>query len=109
PVTYGVPSIVAVDTDGDGRAEIASGIGMNSYTGGLFNYSAMTSGGAFSGWASRGTANAGYSTTPGIGVGDFLGNGTTQIVTVSTIAPPYGNIQQIIVWSGSGFTTSFAF
>jgi hypothetical protein len=102
PTTYGVPSIVCVDTDGDGRAELCAGIGMNSYTGGIFNYSAMGVTGTINGFSSRGTATAGYSTTPGIGVGDFLGLGSNQIATMSTIAPPYGAPGQAFVFSGSG-------
>ena len=44
--TYGVNSIVCVDSDGDGRAEVAAGVGMNPSSGPMLNLSATSAGGS---------------------------------------------------------------
>jgi hypothetical protein len=109
PATYGIQSLCAVDTDGDGRAEIVAGQGLNQAgTGPVFNYSALTTGAFFVGWAARGTITSPlYASMDGCAVGDFLGTGIPTVVTSFSGSPNYapGNFRLLSLWSGSGLTT----
>jgi hypothetical protein len=103
---YGVPSIAAIDTDGDGISEIAAGIGMNSYTGVPVCYTATTSSGTFAGWARKGSAGTVYyGTTYDEAVGDFLGGASQALLTIHVASPNYSPNQQLSVWSGAGLST----
>jgi hypothetical protein len=109
PLTWGVTSLVAADSDGDGRAEIAAGQGLNyAGTGPLFNYSATTSSGTFSGWSTRGAISSPlYASTTGMIAGDFLGTGSTSIVAIMTGSPNYspGNFRYLAIYSGSSLSS----
>jgi hypothetical protein len=108
PNTYGVNGLTSLDTDGDGRAEVCAGIGMNPYSGPIFSYSALSSSAFFTGWTGRG----GSITSPGYGSattslinGDFTGNGTPAVVACLTGSPNYSNLRFLAMFTGSGLAT----
>jgi hypothetical protein len=105
--TYGVLSIAAIDTNGDGRHEVAAGIGMYPYTGPPLNFSATNTSGTFSGWSPKGGTLNGpyYGSTTGMAVGDFLGNGGQQLVTATSGSPNYNNTQIVQLHSGTDIAT----
>jgi len=92
PDSYGVVTLVAADSDGDGRDEICAGVGMGyAYQGPLFHYNAMNSDGTFSTWVPRGTVTnpSHYGTTTGLVAGDFEGSGTPTVLGIMSGAPNY--------------------
>jgi hypothetical protein len=105
PTTYGVVTQVMVDSNNDGRMEIAAGIGCNGgSTGPVFNYSDTSANGLFTGWGTRGTVPTGqpyYGSTTAMAVGDFLGVGTQSLVTLHSGSPGYSNYQVYQLHSGS--------
>src|SRR5204863_5742503 len=109
--TYGVMGLEVIDTDGDGRAEIIAGIGMNASSGPMFNYSATGTNGLFTGWTAKGgtVGPPYYATSYGVAVGDFAGNGTQQAAVIMSGSPNYSNLQAFAVFSGSGLGTKTAF
>jgi hypothetical protein len=105
--TYGVNTLTCVDSDGDGRSEVAAGVGKNPYSGPMLNYSVLSTSGLFGSWATRGGSitSPGYGSTTGMATGDFLGNGTTSVVVAMTGAPSYSNIRRLALYSGAGLST----
>ena len=105
--SYGVLSLKALDTDGDGRSEIAAGCGLSLSAGPAFNFTTLSTTGLFTGWSSRGGAINPplYSSTTGTAVGDFLGNGTQQFAAVTSGSPNYSNFQVFRIYSGSDLST----
>jgi hypothetical protein len=107
--TYGCVSMVAIDANGDGRHEIAAGRGLNVGSGPPFTYNQLTSGtGLFGTWMTRGPTIAApaYNSTTGMAAGDFLGNGTQQLVTITSGSPNYSNSQVMMLHSGSDLGTN---
>jgi hypothetical protein len=105
--SYGVLALQLVDTDGDGRTEVAAGIGMNPFSGPMFKYASPTSTGVLSTWAARGgtITSPGYGSVTGIVPGDFLGNGTPAVVCLMSGAPSYSNFRRVDQFTGSGLSS----
>jgi hypothetical protein len=112
PITYGVISLAAGDSDGDGRAEVIAGVGMGDYINSTpCAYSATSSTGFFTGWAVRGPLMNGnginpyYASSTGITAGDFLGIGSKQVM-VFTSGSTYSVYQVTHLFSGAGYNTA---
>ena len=107
PVMYGVISLAAADSDGDGRAEIIAGQGMGNYTSSnSCAYSSTNASAFFNGWTVRGpvVASPYYASTTGVTAGDFLGTGTKQIAVFMS-GSTYNPLQIAFLFSGSGYNT----
>lgn len=105
--SYGVLSLKAIDTDGDGRSELAAGCGLSISAGPAFNFTTLSPTGMFNGWSSRGgPLNPPlYSSTTGTAIGDFLGNGTTQFAAVTSGSPNYSNAQVFRIYAGADLSS----
>jgi len=107
PWTTGVVSMACVDSDGNGRDELAVGMGMNNYTSyPPLNYVATTATGTFGTWTTKGTAVAPpyYGGTTCVAVGDFLGTGTLSVLT--THSSTYSSPARVLsLYSGSGLSS----
>ena len=107
PWATGVVSMACIDSDGNGRDELAVGIGMNSYTSyPPLTYNRDPTTGSFGTWATKGTAVAPpyYGGTTCVAVGDFLGTGTLSVLTAhsSTYSSP---ARVLSLYSGSGLSS----
>jgi len=110
PVTWGVTSLAAVDSDGNGRSEIAAGQGLNQGgTGPLLSYVDTSTSGLFQSWGTRGgpVTSPLYASTTGVIAGDFLGSGGQSVVAIMTGSPGYspGNFRYLAIFSGAGLNT----
>jgi hypothetical protein len=113
PVTYGVISLAAADSDGDGRAEVLAGVCMGDY---VYStpcaYSATNASALFTGWSVRGPIMNGnginpyYASSTGMCAGDFLGIGSKQIMVFTSGSPSWSNYTVTHLFSGSGFNTA---
>ena len=107
--TYGIVSLCTVDSDGNGRTEIAAGVGMNPSTGPMFNWTDVTSSGNISGWTSRGATigpNPYYASATAMIAGDFLGVGKpSQVISFMSGSPSYSNYRVLKMFSGPSLTT----
>jgi hypothetical protein len=109
-ITYGVTSLTCVDSDGNGRSEVAAGQGLNqSGQGPVLNHSDTASNGLFQGWTARGgpVTSPLYASTTGMITGDFLGTGGQSVVAIMTGSPNYspGNFRYLSIFSGAGLLT----
>jgi hypothetical protein len=108
--SYGVLTISTIDSDGNGRDEVAAGIGMNPSSGPMFNWSDVTTSGLCTGWQARGgtvTAPA-YATANALIVGDFNGIGQrNQLIALMSGSPNYapGNSRIVKMFSGASLNT----
>jgi hypothetical protein len=113
PVTYGVISVAAADSDGNGRAELLAGVCMGDY---VYStpcaYSSTNPSALFDGWSVRGPVMNGnginpyYASSTGMAAGDFLGIGSKQIMVFTSGSPAWSNYTVTHLFSGSGFNTA---
>ena len=107
PFQTGVIGMACIDSDGNGRDEIAAGVGMGNFTSSPpLNFAPTTASGTFGTWSSPGTAVSPpyYGSTTSVAVADFLGNGTLQAIT--THSSTYSTPARILsMYSGANLTS----
>jgi hypothetical protein len=104
--SYGVGSVVCVDTDADGVFEVASGTCLNLGSGAPVRLAA-TMAGLFGPWADVGglLSTPAYGQTTCLVAGDFLGTGQSAVVSVHCGSPNYSDARVVQLLSGPGLTT----